>query len=196
MPSVPSSLKDDLLKSSRWSLAAARAHAQHLLARRDQRRAAREIVTVLSTNIPNQRVRAADVARRITDHNPAFLAAHASEIAAILAETPITESRTRWHLGLVVARTARTPSQIRLATGLLWQLSQDKSNVVRCAAVEGLGLLARRDPSLGSTVEPYLEQAFAAGTPAMRVRARNALRCLHSKPSRPRPSSATKRAPY
>ncbi len=173
-------MKIDLRKPSRWSLAAARAQAQRLLTRPDQQRAARELVTVLSTNNPEQRVRAADVARRITDKDSAFLAAHASDIAAVLADTPITESRARWHLGLVVARTARTSSQIRLAAGLLWQLSQDKSNVVRCSAVEGLGLLARRDPSLRSSVEPYLEQAFAAGAPAMRVRARNALRCLHS----------------
>lgn len=180
MPASPSSLKDDLRKPTCWSLAAARAQAQRLLARPDRRRAARELVTVLSTNNAEQRVRAADVARRITDKEPDFLAAHASEIAAILAEAPIAESRARWHLGLVVARTARTPSQIRLAAGLLWQLSQDKSNVVRCSAVEGLGLLARRDPSLRSSVEPYLEQAFAAGTPAMRVRARNALCWLRS----------------
>lgn len=180
MPASPSSLKDDLRKPTCWSLAAARAQAQRLLARPDRRRAARELVTVLSTNNAEQRVRAADVARRITDKDPDFLAAHASEIAAIFAEAPIAESRARWHLGLVVARTARTPSQIRLAAGLLWQLSQDKSNVVRCSAVEGLGLLARRDPSLRSSVEPYLEQAFAAGTPAMRVRARNALCWLRS----------------
>lgn len=180
MPTSSSSLKDDLRKPSRWSLAAARVHAQHLLARPDQRRAARELVTILSINNSEQRVRAADVARRITDKDPAFLAPHASEIAAILADAPITESRTRWHLGLVVARTARTPSQIRLAAGLLWQLSEDRSNVVRCSAVEGLGLLARRDPSLRSSVEPYLEEAFTTGTPAMRVRARNARCWLHS----------------
>jgi hypothetical protein len=126
------------------------------------------------------------VARRITDKNAAFLTAHALEIAGILAETPISESRTRWHLGLVVARTAHTPAQICLAAALLWQLSQDKSNVVRCSAVEGLGMLALRDPSLRTTVQPWLEQAFATGTPAMRVRARNALYALQPRPPKKR----------
>jgi hypothetical protein len=42
----------------------------------------------LITKNPEQRVRAADVARRITESDPALLTAHASEIAAILAETP------------------------------------------------------------------------------------------------------------
>lgn len=138
----------------------------------------------MASRNPALRVRAADVARRITDKDPAFLAPYALEIAGILAETPIAESRTRWHLGLVAARTAHTPAQIRLVAGILRQLSQDKSNVVRCSAVEGLGLLARRDPSLRPSVELYLEQAFAAGTPAMRVRARRALRALQAGPER------------
>jgi hypothetical protein len=158
-----------------WGLAQARVQAQRLLAQQDRRRVARQLVTTLITSNPEQRVRAADVARRITERDIEFLAPHTAEIASILAETPIAESRTRWHLGLVAARSARTSQQIRLAAAVLWQLAEDKSNVVRCSAVEGLGLLARRDPSLRSTVELFLHQALLTGTPAMRVRARNAL---------------------
>jgi hypothetical protein len=165
----------DLLKTSGWGLAIARAQAHHLLAQSDRSRIARQLVNALSTNDPEQRVRAADLARRITERDAGFLVSHAAELAAILAEVPITESRTRWHLGLVVARAARTPAHIRLAAEILWQLSEDESNVVRCSAVEGLGLLARRDPALRNSVEPFLHRALVTGTPAMRVRARNAL---------------------
>jgi hypothetical protein len=170
----------DLLKTSGWGLAIARAQAQHLLAQPDRRRIARQIVNALSTNDPQQRVRAADLARRITERDAEFFVRHAAELAAILAEVPIAESRTRWHLGLVVARSARTPAHIRLAAEVLWQLSEGKSNVVRASAVEGLGLLARRDPTLRNSVEPFLRRALVTGTPAMRVRARNALCCLQS----------------
>jgi hypothetical protein len=170
-----SSVTDDLMRPACWGLTAARAQAQRLLARSDRRRTARQLVAALSTNDPEQRVRAADVARRITERDADFLVTHATEIASILADTPLTESRTRWHLGLVAARSARTPQQIRLAAAILWQLAEDKSNVVRCSAVEGLDLLARRDRGLLSTVEPFLHQALVTGTPAMRVRARNAL---------------------
>jgi hypothetical protein len=170
----------NLLKPAWWGLDQARTQAQRLLARKDRRRTARQLVSALITNDPDQRVRAADVARRITELDTEFLASHAAELASILAETPIHESRARWHLGLVVSRSARTPQQIRLAAEILWQLSEDKSNVVRCSAVEGLGLLARRDRSLRPTVEPYLHHALVTGTPAMRVRARNALGWLQS----------------
>ncbi|HEY2001721.1 MAG TPA: hypothetical protein VGG80_05350 [Acidobacteriaceae bacterium] len=168
------------MKPACWGLAQARAQAQRLLAQQDRRRVARQLVAAISTSNPEQRVRAADVARRITERDVDLLAPHAAEIASILADTPIAESRTRWHLGLVAARSARTSQQIRLASAILWQLAEDKSNVVRCSAVEGLGLLARRDPSLRSTVEPFLHQALLTGTPAMRVRARNALCWLQS----------------
>jgi uncharacterized protein (UPF0147 family) len=173
-------VKDDLMKPACWGLAIARAQAQHLLADPHPRRAAREIVACLLTQERELRVRAADVARRITERDSESLAPHAAELASILAEIPIAEARTRWHLGLVVARTARTPQQIRLAAEVLWQLAEDKSNVVRCSAVEGLGLLAHRDRSLCSSVEPFLHRALLSGTPAMRVRARDALRRLQS----------------
>jgi hypothetical protein len=168
-------ISDDLLRTSTWGLGAARAHARNLLASPARSRTARQLVTAMASSNPELRLRAADVARRITEKDPTLLAPHTADIAGILAEVPIEESRTRWHLGLVAARTAHAPAQIRLVAGLLWPLSRDKSNVVRCSAVEGLGLLALRDPSLRKSVTPYLEEAFATGTPAMRVRARSAL---------------------
>jgi hypothetical protein len=181
-----SSVKDDLMKPACWGLDEARAQAQRQLAQRDRRRTARRLVTAMSSSDQEQRLRAADVARRITERDIDLLAPHAAEIASILADTPIAESRARWHLGLVAARSARTPQQIRLAAAILWQFAEDKSNVVRCSAVEGLGLLARRDPSLRSTVEPFLHQALLIGTPAMRVRARDALCWLQSSAAKKR----------
>jgi hypothetical protein len=194
MPATRPALKDDLMKPTYWGLDIARAQAQHLLAQQDRRRIARQLVQAFSTNDPEQRVRAADVARRITEKDDSFLIAHAPELALILAEIPVSESRTRWHLGLVLARSARTPSHIRLAAEILWQLSEDKSNVVRASAVEGLGLLARRDPAIRNAIEPFLHQALISGTPAMRVRAGNALCWLqagHSKATRNRSGKRT-----
>lgn len=55
-------------------------------------------------------------------------------------------------------------------------LYYDPSNVVRCTAVEGLGLLAHREPSLRAQIVPLIEEALATGTLAMQCRARDALR--------------------
>jgi hypothetical protein len=59
--------------------------------------------------------------------------------------------------------------------GLLRPLLRDPGNVVRCTGLEGLGLLAAREPSLRAEVEPELEAALLAGTLAMQNRARCAL---------------------
>lgn len=83
------------MKPACWGLAIARAQAQHLLARPDRHRTARELATCLLTEDRELRVRAADVARRITERDAEYLAPHAAELASILAEIPIPESRTR-----------------------------------------------------------------------------------------------------
>jgi hypothetical protein len=57
-------------------------------------------------------------------------------------------------------------------------LMQDESNVVRCSAVEGMGLLACEEPALRNTAMEYIATALRNGTPAMKARARHARRRL------------------
>ena len=168
----------DLRVSLPWRLPHARAAADTLLSLRDTRAAVRQLLRAVAGADAELRVRAADVLRRITEKDPAPLLPYASALAAALAEVPLAEKRARWHLGLVVARVARTPAQVSTAAALLWQMSEDPSNVVRCSALEGLGILALRDRTLRESVEELLHQALAHGTAAMRCRARYALQRL------------------
>lgn len=57
-------------------------------------------------------------------------------------------------------------------------LGGEESNVARCSAIEGIGLLACGEASLMRTAEEMIEQALRAGTPAMKARARHAKRRL------------------
>jgi hypothetical protein len=57
-------------------------------------------------------------------------------------------------------------------------LMEDESNVARCSAVEGMGLLASYEPSLLGEAEEMNERALREGTPAMKARARHAKRRL------------------
>jgi hypothetical protein len=54
-------------------------------------------------------------------------------------------------------------------------LYYDSSNVVRCTAIEGLGILARSEPSLRRQFEAIAEESLATGTLAMKNRAHHAL---------------------
>jgi hypothetical protein len=124
------------------------------------------------------RKRAADVARRIVERNATPLERYADELAGLLAEVSLEESRTRWHLGLVVAKTAHTREQRLRAARLMELLMEDESNVARCSAVEGIALLACQEASLRDVAEEMIERALREGTVAMKCRARHAKRRL------------------
>jgi hypothetical protein len=55
-------------------------------------------------------------------------------------------------------------------------LAGDESNVVRCSAVEGLGLLALQEASLRDEAEEMIERFLHEGTKAMKCRARAVIR--------------------
>ena len=122
------------------------------------------------------RKRAADVARRITEGNGRLLEAYADELAGLLETVSVSESRTRWHLGLVVPRVAQTRMQRLRVAQTMWLLSGDESNVVRCSAVEGLGLLALQEASLRDEAEEMIERFLRDGTKAMKSRAKAVMR--------------------
>ena len=64
--------------------------------------AVRALVRELFGEDVEVRKRAADVARRITEVDGRLLEPYADELAGLLETLPLEESRTRWHLGLVV----------------------------------------------------------------------------------------------
>lgn len=118
------------------------------------------------------RKRAADVARRVTERDGRLLEPYADELAGLLETLPVEESRTRWHLGLVVPRVAHTRMQRLRAARTMSLLADDESNVVRCSAVEGLGLLALQEATLRDEAEEMIERFLREGTAAMKSRAR------------------------
>jgi hypothetical protein len=162
------------LARERWGLARARKMARQIEVNPRQ---VKELVEALFGDEPEIRKRAADVVRRITEKDAAPLEPYADELAGLLAEIPLEESRTRWHLGLAVPKTAHTRVQRLRAARLMSLLAEDDSNGVRCSAVEGLGLLALQEPSLRDEAEEMVEKYLREGsTKAMKSRARGVMR--------------------
>jgi hypothetical protein len=161
------------LDGGRLGLARARLVAREIEA---DRRAVKALVAAMFGDDAEIRKRAADVARRIVERDAAPLVRYADELAGLLAEISVEESRTRWHLGLVVAKVAHTRAQRLRAARLMELLMEDESNVARCSAVEGIGLLAIEEPSLREVAEEMIERALREGTLAMKCRAREAKR--------------------
>lgn len=163
------------LRDGLWGLDRARQIAQEI---QGQRRIVKALIEAMFGEDVEVRKRASDVARRITDNDVSVLYDYADELAGLLAEIAPAESRTRWHLGLVVARVAHTREQRLRASRLMELLIEDESNVTRCSAVEGIGLLACEEISLRGIADEMIEGALRDGTAAMKARARHAKRRL------------------
>jgi len=157
------------LRGHGWGLGQARSLAEGI---RGDKAAVRALVRELFGGDVEVRKRAADVARRITELDGRLLEPYADELAGLLETLPVEESRTRWHLGLVVPRVARTRMQRLRAARTMSVLAEDESNVVRCSAVEGMGLLALQEASLRDEAEEMIERFLREGTKAMKCRAR------------------------
>ncbi|RZU41167.1 hypothetical protein [Edaphobacter modestus] len=163
------------LSEGRWGLERAREIARDVVSRRS---AVKALVSAMFGEEPELRKRASDVAHRVTDIDVALLRPYADELAGLLAETQPEESRTLWHLGLVVSRTAHTREQRLRAARMMQVQLENESNVARCSAVEGLGLLASEEPELYDIASELIEKALRDGTLAMKARARHAKRRL------------------
>ena len=163
------------LRGVRWGLSRAREIAGEIA---EDKAAVRALVRELFGEDVEVRKRAADVARRITERDGRLLERYADELAGLLETMPVEEARTRWHLGLVVPRVAHTRAQRLRAARTMSLLAQDESNVVRCSAVEGMGLLAMQEASLRDELEEMVESCLREGTLAMKSRARGVNRRL------------------
>jgi HEAT repeat protein len=161
------------LRGARWGLGLARSIAAEIVG---DKAGVRALVRELFGEDVEVRKRAADVARRISDLDGRLLERYADELAGLLETLPVEESRTRWHLGLVVPRVARTRMQRLRAARTMSLLAGDESNVVRCSAVEGLGLLVLQEASLRDEAEEMIERFMRDGTKAMKSRARAVMR--------------------
>ena len=148
------SLKREL-RGAGWGLSRARSLAEEITG---DKTAVRALVRELFGEDVEVRKRAADVARRISEHDGTLLEPYADELAGLLETLPVEESRTRWHLGLVVPRVAHTRVQRLRAARTMSLLAEDESNVVRCSAVEGMGLLSLQETSLRDEAEEMVER--------------------------------------
>jgi hypothetical protein len=167
------------LRVKRFGLKEARAFAEEI---GDDTAAVRALVRELFGDNVEVRKRAADTARRITERDAGPLERYADELAGLLESLPVEESRTRWHLGLVVPRVANTRMQRMRAARVMSLLAEDESNAVRCSAVEGLGTLALKEPSLRDEAEAMVERYLWEGTTkAMKSRARAVRKMLRKK---------------
>jgi hypothetical protein len=124
--------------------------------------------------------RAADVLERVSiDPSPAVCSILAEYKEALLGLLPDARFiKLRWNLAFVIPRLPLTVSEARRAASVLRTFLEDRSSIVKTAALQGLADLTRNDPSSLPDVLDMLRIHGRSGTPAMRARSRNLIQRL------------------
>ena len=124
--------------------------------------------------------RAADVLERVS-RDPAAPALRVLErfkeaLIGLLAEARII--KLRWNMAMTIPRLPLTRNEARRVAATLETYLEDRSSIVKTAALQGLADLTRYDESLLPEVLDLLHVHARSGTPAMRARGRILLKRL------------------
>ena len=143
-------------------------------------RRAERLIELLWDDDPGIASRAADVLERISAHpSRALLRVLNDYKEALLGLLPDARFiKLRWNLAFVLPRLALTLAEARRAAATLYTFLDDRSSIVKTAALQGLADLTRQDPDSLPAVLDLLRIQGRSGTPAMRARSRHLIQRL------------------
>ena len=122
---------------------------------------------------PLVRMRAADVAEKVTREHHELLHPCKKELLGLMKETK--QQELRWHLAVMIPRLALNAKERQSAISSLNAYLEDPSSIVKTFALQGLANLAQGDPSIQPKILEILREATRNGTPAMKARSRQLL---------------------
>jgi hypothetical protein len=145
-----------------------------------QPRRAERVIELMWDDDPGIASRAADVLERIS-HNPSpalgrILDEYKEALLGLLPDAGF--KKLRWNLAFVIPRLDLTLAEARRAAATLYTFLEDRSSIVKTAALQGLADLTRHDPGSLPAVLDLLRIHGRSGTPAMRARSRHLIQRL------------------
>jgi hypothetical protein len=147
---------------------------------RDHPRHAGRLIELLWDDDAGVASRAADVLERVSiEPSPTLRRVIADNKEALLGLLPDARFiKLRWNLAFLMARLPLTLPEAHRAASVLRTFLDDRSSIVKTAALQGLADLTRHDPASLPEVLDLLRIHGRSGTPAMRARSRNLIRRL------------------
>ncbi|TCI70276.1 MULTISPECIES: hypothetical protein [unclassified Exiguobacterium] len=136
-----------------------------------------ELMTVLTDDRPVVRMRSADAMEKVTRHYPALLQAHQASLFEQLQIA--TQQEVRWHLAQLMPRMTWTEEEasdiVRVLTD--W-IDTETSTIVIVNALQTMFDLSAMHPRFRDELKALLETQLAAGSPAVKSRAKKLLHKL------------------
>jgi len=138
------------------------------------------LIELLWDDDPGVANRAADVMERIMRQpSPALRRAvceYKDALMGLLADSE--QPRVLWNLAVVIPRVELTLAECRRVACVLQGWLDDRSSIIKTAALHGMAQLTRQDPDSLPAVLDMLRIAGRSGTAAMRARSRHLLKEL------------------
>jgi HEAT repeat protein len=122
---------------------------------------------------PVVRMRAADVAEKVTQVHPEYLQRYKAMLLQEAAR--IEQQEVRWHVAQMLPRLELSAKERAEAVEILLGYLEDESRIVKTASMQALADLAAGDARLQEQAIPLLEELTRTGSPAMRSRGRKLL---------------------
>jgi hypothetical protein len=123
------------------------------------------------------RMRAADVAEKVTARQPDLLQPHKKKLFTIAGSSD--QQEVQWHAAIMIPRLRLTAKERAVAVDILFDYLRDHSSIVKTFAMQGLATLASADPRLREKILRLVRELTEVGTPAMRARGRKLLQDLN-----------------
>ena len=147
---------------------------------RDHPRQAGRLIELLWDDDAGVANRAADVLERVSiEPSPILRRVIADYKEALLGLLPDARFiKLRWNLAFLIARLPLTLPEARRAASVLHTFLDDRSSIVKTAALQGLADLTGHDPASLPEVLDLLRIQGRSGTPAMRARSHHLIQRL------------------
>lgn len=136
----------------------------------------KDIIRGMADSDPLIRMRASDVAEKVSRKYPEYIQPFKKRIIDLGAR--ISQQEVRWHVALMIPRLTLDPSERGRAARMLfsWVRGDDKSRIVKVMSLQALADLAGQDGRLVKRLVALLRMTMKSGSPAMKARSRKLLK--------------------
>ncbi len=127
-----------------------------------------DVVNAILTDDPGIKMRASDVAEKITKIHPEWL--HPYKKLFLDTISKISQQEVRWHTAQMMPRLKLTKTERKRVFDLLLTYLEDKSRIVKTSTMQALADIAIQDNAYLNQVQRLLSGLIKEGSPAMKVR--------------------------
>jgi len=135
----------------------------------------KEVFEGMIDSDPLIRMRAADVAEKVSKKHPEYL--QPFKLRLIKEVTKIPQQEVRWHAAQMFSYITLTPKEEnKVSKVLISWLENEKSNIVKVMSLQTLADFAKQNIAIRNKIVPLLKKFLAGGTQSLKSRGRKLLK--------------------